>query len=107
MTASRSRLQGFSLLRQLLCRRHPGRQDRPPPPPPPPIPLKYVGFASVAPNSKALIATLMDDSQHHFNLREGDIWMGRYRLTRVTETAVDVEDLQITRHQTLPLTKQP
>ena len=78
----------------------------PAPPPPPPVPLKYVGFASVEPNSKTLIATLIDDSQHHFNAVEGDVFMGRYRVARITDTAVDIEDLEFTRRQTLPLVKQ-
>jgi hypothetical protein len=79
----------------------------PPPPPPPPIPLKYVGFATVEPNSKALIATLMDDQHHPFSAVEGDVFMGRYRIARITETQVEVEDLQITRRQTLTIVKQP
>jgi hypothetical protein len=78
----------------------------PAPPPPPPIPLKYIGFAYLEPNSQHLIAALSDDTQHHFNAVEGDIFMGRYRVGRVTATSVDVEDLQSNRRQTLPLVKQ-
>ncbi len=84
----------------------PPRVGPPPPPPPPPIPLKYVGFAFIEPNSKALIATLLDDQQRHFNAVEGDVYMGRYRVVRVTDTAVEVEDLEFNRKQTLPLVKQ-
>jgi len=76
------------------------------PPPAPPIPLKYIGFAYVEPNSKRLIATLIDDTQHHFNAVEGDVFMGRYRVLHVTDTSVEVEDLQFNRRQTLPLAKQ-
>jgi hypothetical protein len=76
------------------------------PPPPPPIPLKYVGYAFVEPNSKVLIATILDDNQQrHFNAVQGDIWMGRYRVLRITDTAVDVEDIDTSRRQTLPLVK--
>ena len=78
----------------------------PVPPPPPPIPLKYIGFAYVEPNSKQLIATFLDDTKNHFNAVDGDIFMGRYRVVHVTDSAVDVEDLQFKRHQSLPLTKQ-
>jgi hypothetical protein len=76
------------------------------PPPPPPIPLKYVGYAYVEPNSKVMIATLLDDSQQrHFNAVQGDIWMGRYRVLRITDTLVDVEDIQTSRRQSLALVK--
>ena len=76
------------------------------PPPPPPIPLKYVGYAFVEPNSKVLIATLLDDTQQrHFNAVQGDIFMGRYRVLRITDTVVDVEDIDTSRRQTLPLVK--
>ena len=74
--------------------------------PPPPIPLKYVGFAFVEPNSKALIATLLDDSQRHFNAVEGDVYLGRYRVARITETTLEVEDLEFNRRQTLALVTQ-
>jgi hypothetical protein len=76
------------------------------PPPPPPIPLKYIGVSSVEPDSKTFIATLIDDNQHHFNAVNGDIFMGRYKISRITENSVDVDDLQYNRHQTLPLVKQ-
>jgi len=76
------------------------------PPPPPPIPLKYVGYAFVEPNSKVLIATLLDDTQQrHFNAVQGDIFMGRYRVLRITDAVVDVEDIDTSRRQSLPLVK--
>ena len=76
------------------------------PPPPPPIPLKYIGVSSIDSNAKDLIATLIDDAQHHFNAVNGDIFMGRYKVSKISESSVDVEDLQYNRHQTLPLVKQ-
>jgi len=79
---------------------------RPPPPPTPSIPLKYIGFAYVEPNAKALIAALLDDAQHHFTAVKGDVLMGRYRIADVTDTAVEVEDMEFNRHQRLPLVKQ-
>ena len=78
----------------------------PPAPPPPPIPLKYVGYAYFEPNSKALIATLLDDRQQHFLAVEGDVYLGRYRVVRVTDSIVEVEDLEFSRRQSLPLVKQ-
>ena len=76
------------------------------PPPPPPIPLKYVGYAYVEPNSKVLIATLLDDTQQrHFIAVQGVTWMGRYRVLRITDTLVEVEDIETSRRQTLALVK--
>jgi hypothetical protein len=31
--------------------------------------------------------------------------MGRYRVLRITDTAVDIEDIETSRRQTLPLVK--
>ena len=83
-----------------------GAVTPPAPPPPPPITLKYIGFAFVEPNSSALIATLIDDQQRHFNAVEGDVYQGRYRIAKITDTSVDIEDLEFSRRQTLPLVKQ-
>jgi hypothetical protein len=77
-----------------------------PPPPPPQIPLKYIGYAYVEPHSNALIATLIDDQQRNFIAVEGDVYLGRYRVLRITASTVDVEDLEFNRRQTLPLIKQ-
>ena len=77
-----------------------------PPPPPPPIPLRFMGIAFIEPETKALIAFLTDDQQHSFKAMESDIVMGRYRVVKVTEVTVEVEDLEYSRRQTLPLIKQ-
>lgn len=72
------------------------------PPPPPPIPLKFNGFAAV---NSSLTAFLSDDSSRHYNVTAGEILMGRYRITQITDRAVEVEDLQYNRRQMLPLQK--
>ena len=70
------------------------------------MPLKYLGFAYVEPNSRALIATIKDDSLGKFFYPvEGDVWIGRYRIARITDKMVEVEDLEFNRRQTLPLVK--
>ena len=79
----------------------PAPQGPPPPPPPPPIPFKYRGFANVEKPS-SLIAFLADDA-NHYNVTIGEILMGRYRVSRITLTDVEMEDLQLNRRQTLPL----
>jgi hypothetical protein len=76
----------------------------PTPPPPPPIPLKYQGFAVMDQSQGVLTAFLSDDAQH-FNVTQGEVLMGRFRIERITTTAVDVQDLEFNRRQTLPLQK--
>ena len=75
------------------------------PPPPPPIPLKYQGFAVVNSNTGTFTAFLTDDSSRHYNVLVGEVLLGRYRVTRISDTAVEVEDLEYNRRQTLPLLK--
>jgi hypothetical protein len=69
----------------------------------PPITLKYQGFAANVPG-EGMIAFIADDSKH-FNVTAGDILMGRYRIVSISDTAVQVEDLQYNRRQILPLLK--
>ena len=81
----------------------------PPPPPPPPITLKYQGFAR-NPTGGELTAFLVDslnpnEFAPHYNAKVGDLLSGRYRILGVTESTVDVEDLQYKRRQVLPLLK--
>jgi hypothetical protein len=78
-------------------------QAPPGPPPLPPIPLKYTGFAVV---SSSLTAFLTDDAGvRHYNVSAGEVLMGRYRISQISDKTVEVEDLQIPRRQTLVLQK--
>lgn len=83
----------------------PASASPPGPPSPPPIPLKYQGFAVVSPGSNQLTAFLADDADH-YNVVEGEVLMGRFRIVRIMETTVEVEDLVFNRRQSLPLIKQ-
>ena len=78
----------------------------PPPsnPPPPPIPFRYSGYATVGPSGEAM-ALLFDDDQS-FAVVSGEVLMGRYRINELTETFVEVEDLEYGRRQRLPLIVQ-
>jgi hypothetical protein len=71
-------------------------------PPPPPIALKYQGFAVLADGT--LTAVVTDEGQH-FNVKAGEVLMGRFRIDRITTQSVEVEDLEFNRKQTLPLLK--
>jgi len=82
------------------------------PPAPPPIPLKYQGFARSDAGGGAITAFLVDspnpasnEFSPHYNVRTGDVLLGRYRIAAVTDTSVEVDDLQYNRRQTLPLLK--
>ena len=75
------------------------------PPGPPPIPLKYQGFAVVSSPTPKLTAFLQDDSQRHFNVTVGEVLLGRYRIATITDTSIEIEDLQFSRRQVLPLQK--
>jgi hypothetical protein len=65
--------------------------------------LKYQGFALTSTPNR-LIAFVADDTRH-YNVTAGEILMGRYRIVSITEKAVEVEDLDFNRRQTLPLVK--
>ena len=73
----------------------------PPPRPPPPITLKYQGFARN--DSGGQITAFLIDDAGHYNVKAGEVLMGRYRIIGVTDASVDVEDLQNHRRQSLPL----
>jgi len=73
------------------------------PPPPPPIPFRFSGFAVM---NSSLTAFLTDESGvKHYNVSAGEVLMGRYRITQITDRAVEVEDIQLNRRQTLALQK--
>ena len=58
--------------------------------------FKYDGFLKT---QNGLLASLSDNTAHYPNLREGDVLIGRYRIAKVTDAVVEVEDLQIPRRQ--------
>ena len=68
----------------------------------PPIPLKYQGFASTNGSARGFTAFLADDARH-YNVTVGEVLMGRYRIASITDKSVEVEDLENSRRQTLPL----
>jgi hypothetical protein len=75
------------------------------PPPPPPIPLQYQGFALNRSPGGGMTAFLATGTTDHYNVTVGEVLMGRYRITRISETFVEIEDLEFNRRQTLPLIK--
>lgn len=74
----------------------------PPIPPPPPITLKFFGFAN-RPGEKKRVFLSQDGDV--FIAAEGDIVDRRYRVLRISPTAVEVEDVINNNRQSLPLTQ--
>jgi hypothetical protein len=72
------------------------------PPPPPPIPLKFFGFANKPGERKSIFLASGDDI---FIGHEGDIVNRRYRILRIQQTQVEIEDVLNSNRQTIPLTQ--
>ncbi len=75
----------------------------PTPPPPPPIPLKFYGFASQPGEAKRVFLKLNDDV---FVAGEGEIVDRRYKVIRITNNSVEIQDVVTSGPpQTIPLTQ--
>jgi hypothetical protein len=95
---------------------------KPPPPPPPPAPpqravqpsapiqvqapapfsaLSNFQFDAVGITGKpSKLQASIDDKTNHYLVSEGDYILGRYRIVRLTETSVEIEDTEQNRRQT-------
>lgn len=70
--------------------------------PPPPIPLQFFGFAS-GPGDPKRIFLKTTDTNDVFVAREGEIVNRRYRVVRIMNSGVEVEDVLNNSKQVLPL----
>lgn len=70
-------------------------------PPPPPIPLKFYGFATQQGQAKRVFLSSGDDV---FVGTEGQVINRRYRIVKVNNASVDIEDILNNNKQTIPLT---
>lgn len=70
------------------------------PPPPPPIDLKFYGFATPAGGTKRIFLAKGEDV---FIAKEGDIVDRRYKVMRISNTAVDILDVLSNNRQSIPL----
>lgn len=88
-----------------------GPEPPPPPPappvkpPPPPIPLKFYGLALPVRGSDKRVFCLQGDEI--LTPSEGDLVQNRYRIVRITPTAVLVEDTQFKHQQQIPIDQPP
>ncbi len=87
---------------------HKGQQPEPTPPPnsgPPPLPpidLKFFGFASEPGEQKKIFLAHGDDV---FVAGEGDIVDRRYKIIRISNNSVEVQDVLNNQRQTIPLSQ--
>jgi hypothetical protein len=90
----------------------PGDPGCPPPPPvcpgpdprcpPPPINLKFYGFASKPGEPKRVFLSSGDDV---FVAAEGEVVNRRYRVVKILNTSVEIEDVLNNNKQTIPLSQ--
>ena len=72
-----------------------------PPPPPPQIPLKYSGFSNRPGEAKK---AFLQDGENIFVAAEGDVVERRYKIVKITNNSVLVEDVLNNNQQSIPLT---
>jgi hypothetical protein len=77
----------------------------PQPPPPPLIPIKYYGLSTQRASGKKIAFFL--DGDNILMAGEGEMLQKRYRVVRINVSSVVVEDTQLKREQSLPLTGEP
>lgn len=71
------------------------------PPPPPTIPLKFFGFANRQGEPRLVFLLQGEDV---FIAREGDVVNRRYKVVKINNSSVEIEDLLGNNKQTIPLT---
>jgi hypothetical protein len=77
----------------------------PPPPPPLQVPVEYFGYAvQQRAGSRVAFLTSGDDI---LLVAQGDTFLNRFRVARVGNESLDVEEISTGRHATLPITAEP
>ncbi|HVP43559.1 MAG TPA: hypothetical protein VMS96_08995 [Terriglobales bacterium] len=74
----------------------------PGPPPPPPINLKFYGFANTPGGSGKKV--FLSEGDTIFIAGEGDVVNRRYKVVKIGQSSVEIEDLLNNNKQTIPLT---
>jgi hypothetical protein len=85
---------------QVATQTPPEQQGPALPPPPPPIDLKFYGYATPAGGAKRIFLAQGEDV---FIAREGDIVDRRYKVVRISGTAVEILDVLSNNRQSIPL----
>ncbi len=88
-----------------LTDKKPKPPEPPPgPPPPPPIPLKFYGFANKPGETTKKV--FLSEGENIFIAGEGDVVDRRYKVVRIGQTSVEIEDLLNNNKQTIQLSSQ-
>jgi phage protein U len=66
-------------------------------------PFRYEGF-SVSKGGGKILGSITE-SGNTYEVKEGDCMMGQFCVTRLTESMVEIEDLQLKRKQTFTFTR--
>ena len=61
----------------------------PPPPPPPPVPFKAMGYQQ---DAKGQRTAYLSDDQSTYMVREGQEFGQRFKVLKITDTSVEVQD---------------
>ena len=86
-----------------VATQEPSQQQGPAlPPPPPPIDLKFYGYATPTGGTRRIFLVQGEDI---FVAREGDIVDRRYKVVRISPTAVEILDVLSNNRQSIPLTQ--
>ncbi|HEY1925111.1 MAG TPA: hypothetical protein VGG58_07650 [Candidatus Acidoferrum sp.] len=94
-------------LRKSAPTRVPQGPVNPLPPPPPTLPgnVKFFGYGTI-PNGTAKRAFL-SDGDNVYIVAEGDILLGKYRVTKIGNANLDFEEIASGRHGTTVLSEEP
>jgi hypothetical protein len=76
----------------------------PPPPPPPPITLKFYGY-SLSKDTGKRTAYLLDGDEIYL-AAEGDTLKRKYKILRIQQNSILIEDLDAKRQQSVPLQEE-
>lgn len=78
--------------------------EAPPPPPPPPPPARFFGFAQASAGGARRV--FLTNGEDTFIVREGEVFMQRYRLVRVGKDNVEIEETGGRNRWVVPLEQQ-
>jgi hypothetical protein len=83
-----------------------GPQKEPDPPPfVPPTNVKFFGYGTV-PNGSSRRA-FFSDGEEVYIVSEGETFLGRYRVVKVNNTNLEIEEVSSGRRATMPLVEEP
>ena len=76
----------------------------PPPPPPPPAPVRFFGFSQASAGGARRV--FLTNGEETFIIREGDVFMQRYRLVRIGNENVEIEEISGAHRWVVPREQQ-